>query len=70
MPLPNSEEKKTYTSKFVCHDKTPIIFGKLKGKPHSILKQEEWKDYGLWIVNQGEDFKYPSTRKYILDNVK
>lgn len=64
-----NEEKKTYTKPYVCYDKTPIIFGKLKGKEHSILKKDEWKDYGLWIVNQGEDFKYPATRDYILKNV-
>lgn len=64
-----SEEKKIYDTEFVCYDDTLIGWGKLKGKPHSILKQEEWGDYARWCVDQGESFKCKSTQSYIINNV-
>ena len=66
--MPASETR--YDKPFVCYDDTPIIFGKLKGKKHSILKQPEWVNYCEWIIRQGSDFKYQSTRTYIIENVK
>ena len=65
--MPASETR--YDTVFVCYDNTPIIFGKLKGKHHSILKQPEWANYCEWIIKQGEEFKYQGTRTYIIDNV-
>ena len=65
--LPASETR--YDKPFVCYDNTPIIFGKLKGKNHSILKQKEWANYCEWIIRQGSEFKYQGTRTYIIDNV-
>jgi hypothetical protein len=61
--------KKTYDTPFVCRDNTPIIFGKLKGKPHSILKDPTWSSYSKWIIDQGSEFRYQPTRQYILENV-
>lgn len=58
-----------YDKPFVCYDNTPIIFGKLKGKNHSILKQPEWANYCEWIIRQGSEFKYQGTRTYIIDNL-
>lgn len=49
---------------------TPIGFGKLKGKPHKDLLKQCNENYRDWIINQGVDFKYSSTRQYILDNIK
>ena len=69
-PSPPEPERKTYDTVFVCYDNTPIIFGKLKGKHHSILKQPEWANYCEWIIKQGsEEFRYQATRTYIIDNV-
>ena len=68
-PPPPEPERKTYETVFVCYDTTPIIFGKLKGKHHSILKQAEWANYCEWIIKQGGEFKYQGTRTYIIDNV-
>ena len=65
--MPASETR--YDTVFVCYDNTPIIFGKLKGKHHSILKQPEWANYCEWIIKQGAEFKYQGTRTYIIDNV-
>ena len=65
----NNKPQKMYDTPFVCRDDTPIIFGKLKGKPHSILKDPDWKDYSKWIFNQGEEFRYAPTREYIIKNV-
>ena len=63
-------ERKVYDTVFVCYDSTPIIFGKLKGKRHDILKQPEWKNYCQWIVKQGDvEFRYQGTRTYILQNI-
>ena len=64
---PTTNQK--YDNPFVCYDNTKIIFGKLKGKPHSILKEENWKKYAMWIKNQGDEFRYQPTREYILNNV-
>ena len=64
------EQRKVYDTVFVCYDSTPIIFGKLKGKRHDILKQPEWKNYCQWIVKQGDvEFRYQGTRTYILQNI-
>ena len=68
-PEPPEPERKVYDTVFVCYDTTPIIFGKLKGKHHSILKQPEWKKYCQWVVKQGNEFRYQPTRTYILENV-
>ena len=68
-PPPAEPERKVYDTVFVCYDDTKIIFGKLKGKNHSILKQKEWANYCEWIIKQGEDFKFQGTRVYIIDNV-
>jgi len=69
-PEPPEPERKVYDTVFVCYDNTPIIFGKLKGKHHSILKQPEWGNYCEWIIKQGsEEFRYQATRTYIIDNV-
>ena len=65
----NSTTQKKYNTEFVCYHNTPIIFGKLKGKPHSILKEEAWKPYATWVKNQGDEFRYQPTRQYILNNV-
>lgn len=65
-----STEKKVYTEDYKVVDDTPIGFGKLKGKPHSTLLQDEWNDYCVWLIDQSSDpseFRYQSTRKYVLD---
>ena len=73
--LPTSEtrygecQRPSYEKPFVCYDNTPIIFGKLKGKNHEILKQPEWANYCEWIIRQGSEFKFQGTRTYILENV-
>lgn len=51
---------------FVVNDKTPIGFGKLKGKPHSILLEPAWSSYSKWICNQGPEFRYSSTRDWLM----
>ena len=68
-PEQQPEQRKVYDTVFVCYDSTPIIFGKLKGKNHDILKQPEWKKYCQWVVKQGDEFRYQPTRTYILENV-
>jgi hypothetical protein len=68
-PEPQEQERKVYDTVFICYDNTPIIFGKLKEKHHSILKQPEWANYCEWIIKQGAEFKYQGTRTYIIDNV-
>jgi hypothetical protein len=70
--LPTSPpEKKTYDTPFEVHDNTPIGFGKLKGKPHSILQNPEWKSYCGWMMNQSNnpDWRFTSTTDYIDQNV-
>jgi len=58
------------TSDFDVTDRTPIGFGKYKNEPHSIFKNPTDKkilSYMRWIENQGEEFRYSSTRDYIIE---
>jgi hypothetical protein len=54
---------------FVVHAKTLIRWGKLKGQPHSALLLSQNANYCKWILDQGPEFRYHSSRQYIVDNV-
>ena len=47
---------------------TLIGFGKLKGKPHRELLKTINEQYADWIIKQGSEFKYNTTRDYIIKN--
>tara|TARA_R110002012_G_scaffold121494_4_gene270984 strand:- start:1917 stop:2279 length:363 start_codon:yes stop_codon:yes gene_type:complete len=64
--LKKTEEK---SDDYEVNDHSPIGFGKMRGKPHNDLLKKENKKYAEWIMNQGEDFRYSSTRDYIIDNL-
>ena len=61
--------KTNYETPFICYDKTPIIFGKLKGQPHSVLQNPENLNYCKWILSLEDDFG-KATKEYIMKNVK
>lgn len=46
---------------------TPIGFGKLKGQPHSALLLKENNKYAKWVVDQGPEFRYNSTRSWLIN---
>jgi hypothetical protein len=48
---------------------SPIGFGKFKGKTHSVLLLSRNRNYAQWLIDQGEEFRYSATRKWILDNL-
>jgi len=47
-----------------------LEWGKLKGLPHKDLLKNYNSNYASWIVQQGTDFRYQDTRKYIIENEK
>ena len=47
-----------------------LEWGKLKGSPHKDLLKNYNSNYASWIVQQGTDFRYQDTRKYIIENEK
>lgn len=49
---------------------TKIEFGKLKGRPHSMLLNLNYISYAEWIIAQGNKFRYNDTREWILRNLK
>lgn len=61
-----------FETPFVVSDNSPIGFGKLRGKKHSILKEKEWRSYCGWIMNQSKnaDWRYTGTSVYIEQNVE
>lgn len=58
------------TKTFTINKNTPIGWGKHKGKPHSDLLLPENKSYAKWICDQGSDFRYSSSRDWIIANQK
>lgn len=64
--MSNLSAQKKYDKPFVAYDNTPIMFGKFKGKPHSILKDPENMRYVSWILGL-KDFG-ETTKQYIRDN--
>lgn len=56
----------TKNTDFVVSDKTPVGWGKLKGKPHSAFLSPLHASYAQWILDQGPEFRYHSSRDYIL----
>ena len=59
-------KKEPRNTEYQVTDNSPIGFGKLKSKSHLVLKNPEWKSYCQWIIKQGSEFRYNSTRDYIL----
>jgi hypothetical protein len=59
----------TFKKDFVIHAKTPIGWGKLKGKPHSAYLDSRNSSYATWIIDQGPDFRYADSRAFILANM-
>ena len=55
--------------KFVVTDKTPIGFGKFKGKPHSVLLEKKNLKYSMWVLAQ-VDFKYYATWKWLKNKLE
>ena len=51
------------------NDKTPIGFGKLKGRPHKVLLEKKNLKYSMWILAQ-VDFKYYATWKYLKNKLE
>ena len=47
-----------------------LEWGKLKGSPHKDLLKNYNSNYASWILQQGTDFRYQDTRKYIIENEK
>ena len=47
-----------------------LEWGKLKGLPHKDLLKSYNSNYAAWILQQGTDFRYQDTRKYIIENEK
>lgn len=48
--------KRTHDTPFVVRDDTPIPFGKLKTKPHTILLNEEHSSYVSWLLRTEPEF--------------
>jgi hypothetical protein len=72
-PTLNESESKVNDAlpeSFLIFPNTPIGFGKLKSHPHSDLLMKENADYAKWIFNQGSEFRYNSTRQWLMDNLK
>jgi len=55
-------------TEYTCNDESIIYFGKFKGKPHKVLKDEENFKYCQWIMDTEPDFA-KSTKVYIKDYV-
>ena len=51
------------------NDKTPIGFGKLKGRPHKVLLEKKNLKYSMWILAQ-VDFKFYATWKYLKNKLE
>jgi len=60
--------KGEYDTPYVCKDTSKIFFGKFKGQFHSVLKEEENKNYCEWILSTEDDFAR-ETKVYIKENV-
>ena len=45
----------------------PIPFGKYKNSRHDVLLKD--KNYSLWILKQGDKFRYQKTREYLIENM-
>lgn len=60
----NKNEKKP----FIINDTTPIGFGKLKGQPHKELLSKKNSKYAKWINDQGPEFRYKDTWKWLYNN--
>lgn len=60
--------KQKFDSPYVCNDNSTIFFGKFKGQPHSVLKDEENKKYCDWILSTEDTFAQ-STKEYIKTHV-
>ena len=58
-----------FDTPFLVNGNTTIPFGKFRSKPHSILLLEENSKYVDWIIKQGEDFKYSSSRQWLMDSI-
>ena len=55
---------------YKINDESIIEWGKMKGNPHKNLLKSCNSNYAAWIVDQGTDFRYQDTRKYIIENEK
>ena len=60
--------KREYDTEYVCTDSSKIFFGKFKGRCHSVLKDEENRNYCDWILSTEDGFA-ESTKTYIRDNI-
>tara|TARA_R110000772_G_scaffold12924_5_gene38700 strand:- start:572 stop:778 length:207 start_codon:yes stop_codon:yes gene_type:complete len=63
---PNMKTQKEFDS-YIVRDDSPINFGKLRGKPHSVLLYPENSKYREWILGL-EDFAVP-TKRYLIENM-
>lgn len=59
-----SKQQKSFT----VNGNTLIGWGKLKGKPHSSFLKKENENYKNWVLNQGSEFRYNSSRNWIICN--
>lgn len=53
---------------YVVNHFTTIRFGKLKGKCHYELLNPRNSEYREWILNTDDEFKFPKTKEYIVNN--
>jgi len=64
--LETQDVEVVYDTPFNVTSNTPIGFGKLKGKPHNDLLLSDNAKYAKWIIDQGEEFRYSSTRDWLM----
>ena len=64
-----SYQKFQRKKEFQVHGHTRIGWGKLKGQPHSAFLEPTNKSYARWVVNQGDEFRYTNSRKWVLENL-
>ena len=64
-----SETSSVGSGESIVGDDTLIGFGKLKGRKHLSLIFKDNAKYAKWIIDQGHDFRYGTTRQYIIDNL-
>lgn len=62
----SESESVVYDKPFTVSGNTPLGFGKLKGKPHNDLLLPDNAKYAKWILDQGEGFRYNSTREWVM----
>lgn len=55
-----------YDTPFNVTGNTPIGFGKFRGKPHNDLLLSDNAKYAKWMIDQGEGFRYSSSRAWLM----